>query len=70
MGWSEPYWPMMSGPLMMIIIFVIICVGVILIVRIIIYRFCDKSPAILKEPFAPGEISQTEYEKRKRILKP
>ena len=69
MGWSEPYWPMISGPLM--IIFVIICLGVMLfMVRKMIHRFRDRSPDILKEPFAPGEINQTEYEKRKRILKP
>ena len=35
MGWSEPYWPMISGPWMMIIV-VIICMGVMLfIVRVV-----------------------------------
>ena len=70
MGWSEPYWPMISGPWMMIIV-VIICMGVMLfIVRVVIHRFRDRTPDILKERFARGEISQTEYDKRKHILKP
>lgn len=56
MGWSEPYWPMISGFLMMIIIFVIICIGVMFMVRIMIHRFRDRSPDILKEGNKPDRI--------------
>lgn len=54
MGWSEPYWPLIAGPLMMIML-LIICMGVMLfMMRVMNHRFRDKTPDILKERFARG----------------
>jgi uncharacterized membrane protein len=70
MGWSEPYWPMLFGPIM---ILVIICLAMMMLFIKrggMLRRFRDRAAInVLKERLARGEINQAEYEERKRLLK-
>ena len=70
MGWSEPYWPMLFGPIM---ILVIICLAMMMFFIKrggMLRRFRDRAPInVLKERLARWEINQAEYEERKRLLK-
>ena len=64
-GWG--YWPawMILAPLCMLI-FLGVCIGVIYLAT---RRRGDARPMdILRERFARGEISQGEFEERRRIL--
>ena len=70
MGWSEPYWLMLFGPIMLL---VIICLFVMMFFIKrggILRRFRDRVPIdVLEESLARGEINQAEFEERKRLLK-
>jgi putative membrane protein len=72
MGWSD-FWPMPGmffGPLVMIGFF-IICIAMLVFVMRggTAQRAGAGSPIdILKERYARGEINETEYEERRRVL--
>lgn len=71
MGWSGgwAYWPaawMIFAPLCMLI-FLAVCVGV-LYLSARHGRRDSRSLDILRERFARGEISQGEFEERRRVL--
>ena len=71
--WWMDYWPMpwmLLGPVMMIV-FVIICAGLIVMVmrgEIAGHPRGGSAISILKERYARGEISQAEFEERRRFL--
>jgi uncharacterized membrane protein len=71
MGWSEPYWLMLFGPITLL---VIICLFVMMFFIKrggILRRFRDRVPIdVLEESLARGEINQAEFEERKRLLCP
>ena len=74
MMWWNDSWPMpwmFFGPLMMII-FVVICMAMMFFMMRggMMMRGDRRQEAldILKERFARGEINQTEYEDRRRLL--
>ncbi len=73
--WWNDYWPMpwmFFGPVMMIL-FVIICATMVYFIMrgsMTTYRERGRDAIdLLKERFARGEINQTEYEERRRLLK-
>ena len=72
MWWSD-YWPMpwmFFGPVMMII-FVMVCVAMMVFMMRggMMHRYRRRDAVdILKERFARGEITQSEYEERRRLL--
>ncbi len=68
--WHDYYWPMpwVFGPLMMLF-FVVLCIGMMFFMmrgRHDGHR--SYALDILKERFARGEITQAEYEERRRVL--
>jgi len=71
--WSNGHWPMpwmFLGPIMMII-FMVICIAMmVFMMRGGMMRRTAGGHAldILKERFARGEITQTEYEERRKLL--
>ena len=72
MWWSD-YWPwpwMFFGPVMMIL-FIVVCAGMMFfMMRGGMMHRSRGSYAIdiLKERYARGEISETEYQERRRLL--
>jgi putative membrane protein len=66
--WWNDYWPMpwmMFGPIMMIV-FMVIC---FFMMRGMMHRHRGGYALdVLKERYARGEINQTEYEERRRLL--
>jgi putative membrane protein len=69
-GWSEPYWPMVFGPIMIAVIICITLMMVFIKRSGMLRRSRDRAPIdVLKERLARGEINQAEYEERTRLLK-
>lgn len=67
-GWQMPW--MFFGPLMMFV-FVIVCMTVLFFLMRGGMMHCARGGNaidILKERYARGEIDQSEYEKRRRLL--
>jgi uncharacterized membrane protein len=68
--WNDYYWPMpwMFGPLMMFFIMAV-CFGMMwLMMRGRHGSGRNYALDILKERFARGEVTQAEYEERRRVL--
>lgn len=69
--WWNDYWPtpMFFGPPIMIV-FVIFCIVMMFVMmrRMGHHARSGYASEILKERFARGEISQAEYEERRRVL--
>ena len=68
--WNDYYWhmPSMFGPLVMLF-FMALCIGMMFVMmRGRHSGRSDYALSILKERFARGEITQTEYEDRRRVL--
>ena len=75
MWWWNDYWPVpwMFGPLMMIVVMVLCGAMMFFMMRGMMGGHGGRSSDrfaldILKERFARGEITQTEYEERRRLL--
>ena len=71
--WWNDYWPMpwiFFGPVMMIV-FIVLCMTMMWFMMRGGMRYRNRDGhaiEILKERYARGEINQTEYEERRRLL--
>ncbi len=70
MGWSEPYWLMLFGPIMLV---VIVCFAMMMFFIKrggILRRFRDRAPVhFLKETLGARGDQSAEFEERKRLPK-
>jgi putative membrane protein len=68
--WEFWPWPFMFfGPLMMVLLIIAICAAIMFFMRGTGHRArSGYALEILKERFARGEITQAEYEERRRVL--
>ncbi len=67
-GWTHSWMPwMFFGPLMMLILLAV-CIGVVFLVARGARQGDIRPLEILRERFARGEIDQTEYEARRKVL--
>lgn len=68
-------WGMMGGGFIFMILFwFLIVIGTIYLIKVVFVKdsdsgATDKAMNILREKYAKGEISEKEFEKKKRILK-
>jgi putative membrane protein len=65
-GWSMPW--MFFPPLMMLLFFIICMVMMVFMMRGRMHSRGRGAIEILEERFARGEINQSEYEERRRLL--